>query len=632
MILIQVQNAVKEYAGKALFKPVSFEVKTGDRCALIGPNGAGKSTLARMCAGLLQPDSGRIVIGRDTTVGYLSQEVISDESCTLFEEASGVFERNRILIDRIASICERMSASPEDSSLQRELDAAQTELDKLGGYDYEYRIRAILNMFGFSRQDWDRRISTFSGGEKTRAAFAKLLLLNPDLLILDEPTNHLDIVTIEWLEDYLRSYRGAVLFVSHDKAFINNLSDRILELENGNLSVYFGNYDSYALEKQHRYELALKEYSRQQEEMERIRRFITFYMPKPRFASRAHDREKKLARLESVALDKPRETRNRVHMDFRGEVSEDRRLMRLTDVSLGYPDSSRPLVTGLDYEIRGRDHIAVMGANGTGKTTLVKTILGEIEPLAGRVDRLTRLRIGYLQQDFLNIRDPRTIFDYFKDTFPLMGDQEIYDHLGKFAFSYQDDREKTLENLSGGEQMRVIMAKLCLENYDILILDEPTNHLDLMTKSELADALGDYRGTLIAVSHDRDFIDSIADRIIYLHGGRAYCRDGSFSDFLQSDLKAIMVEEEKRVTEPSESSSATPAAPVQEKPKRTSRYTVEKLMEKIAKKESDLAELKALCDSPEYYSDPNKLKDIEEKISALQAEIDEMYQRLDSLV
>lgn len=628
MILLQAQNIVKEFDGKPLFQPLSFDIKTGDRVALIGLNGAGKSTIIKMATGELTPDKGKMVIGKGTTVGYLSQAVISDSDHTLFEEASSVFDRNRELIDQISKICAKMAEEPNNKSYQNDYAIKSAELEKIGGYDFDYKIKMILNMFGFKKSDWDRKISTFSGGEKTRMAFAKLLLINPDLLLLDEPTNHLDIVTIQWLEDYLKSYSGAVFFVSHDKAFINNLADKILELENGTIETYYGNYDQYAKEKQHRYELKLKEYNAQQAEMEKIRRFITFYMPKPRFVSRAHDREKKLARLEAQAIDKPLQQRNKVHIDFKGDIREDKKLIRLSDVGIGYPDSEEILIDHIDLEVRGQDHIAIMGANGAGKTTFVKTLLGQLKPKHGTIDFLTRLSIGYLRQDFMNIQDPRTIFDYFKDTFPLLEDQKIYDHLGKFAFSYEDDREKTLENLSGGEQMRIILAKLCLENYDILVLDEPTNHLDLFTKSELEDALSEYQGTLIVISHDRDFIDSIADRIVYFHDRKAYVFEGSYTDFSGSQLKKIMEEEKAALT--GESKPKEEKVKV-EKPKKVSEFTVEKLMEKISKKEEDVASLKSLCDQPEYYSDQKKLAELQDTIDKKQAEIDQLYEKLNMM-
>ncbi len=612
MILLQAQNAVKEFDGKALFEPVSFEIKSGERVALIGLNGTGKSTILKMVMGYLPVDQGQIVIGRDVTIGYLSQDVISDENNTLYEEAGAVFADVRKLIADIDAICQKMAAEPGNVQLQNQYADKEALLEKKGGYDYQYRINTILTMFGFPRAVWNRRISSFSGGEKSRMAFAKLLLLNPDLLILDEPTNHLDIVTIEWLEGYLKSYKGAVFFVSHDKAFINNLATKILELESGVLSVYYGNYDQYALEKQHRYELALKQYNREQGEMEKIKRFITFYMPKPRFASRAHDREKKLARLEKTALDKPRTVRNKVHIDFRGATRDERKLVRFDDVAIGYPDG-QPLLTHVDFEIRGRDHIAVMGANGTGKTTLVRTLMGKLKPLSGSIDFLTRLSIGYLRQDFMNIQDPRTVFAYFKDNFPLLEDQKIYNHLGSFAFSYEDDNNKTVDSLSGGEQMRVILAKLCLENYDILILDEPTNHLDLFTKSELQDALAQYQGTLITVSHDRDFIDAVADRIIYVYEGRAYVHEGSYADFMAMGLdRIVQVQKDKdalnglAAPKNAEPVRAEPVAPVAEKPKKVSEFTAEKLMDKIAKKEDELQKLQELADEPDYYQDMTK--------------------------
>lgn len=632
MILLQAQNAVKEFDGKPLFDPISFEIKTGERVALIGVNGAGKSTILKMAIGELPVDKGQMVIGKGTTVGYLSQAVISSPDNTLYEEASMVFKENQKLIADIDRICQAMAEHPEDVSLQKDYANKEALLEKKGGYDYEYKINMILNMFGFPKSEWDRKVSTFSGGEKTKMAFAKLLLLNPDLLLLDEPTNHLDIVTIEWLEDYLKSYKGAVFFVSHDKAFINHLANKILELENRKLSVYYGNYDQYALEKQHRYELALKEYAHQQEEMEKIERFIRFYMPKPRFVSRAHDREKKLARLQANAIDKPTIAKNKIHIDFQGEIRDSKKLIRFTDVAIGYPDDQKPLVSNINFELLGQDHLAIMGANGAGKTTFVKTLMGQLKPLAGRIDFLTRLSIGYLRQDFMNVSDPRTIFQYFKDLFPLMEDQKIYDHLGAFAFSYDDDNQKTLDKLSGGEQMRVILAKLCLENYDILILDEPTNHLDLFTKSELEDALSEYKGTLITISHDRDFIDAVADRILYFHGGHAYLHNGDYTDFMANGLKQLIESEKAKVVQGKDNShKAGDDRPKAEKPKKVSEFTVEKLMEKIANKEADVKKLKALADTPEYYSDPKKLQELQANIDSRQAEIDALYDKLNAM-
>lgn len=635
MILIQAQNAVKEFDGVPLFNPISFEVKTGERIALIGLNGAGKSTILKMIMKKLPTDQGQIIISKETTIGYLSQDVITDINHTLYQEALSVFDDVKALIQEIDNICQKISDNPNDEHLLNDLANKQALLDKKGGYNYEYKINTILTMFGFPKESWNRPISTFSGGEKTRIAFAKLLLINPDVLLLDEPTNHLDIVTIEWLEDYLKSYKGAILFVSHDKAFINNLANKILELENKNLSVYYGNYDQYAVEKQHRYEIQLKAYNHQQKEIEKIKRFIAFYMPKPRFVSRAHDREKKLARLEGSAIDKPYEQRNKVHIDFMGEIRQDKELIKFKDVAIGYPDDHKPLIAGINLMIRGQDHIAIMGPNGAGKTTFVKTLMGKLAPLQGHIEFKTKLSIGYLRQDFMNVSEHETIFDYFKNLYPLMEDQKIYDHLGKFSFSYEDDNSKYVDSLSGGEQMRVILAKLCLDNYDILILDEPTNHLDLFTKSELEDALSDYKGTLIVVSHDRDFIDAVADRILYFHDSKCYVHNGSYQDFLENGgLKKIIENEKNGIFEtkakPKEEVKEE-VKPVEEKPKKVSEYTVEKLMDKISKKEEELNALEELTDNPDYYQDSQKLDDLEDKIDAKKAEIKDLYNKLNAM-
>lgn len=631
-ILLQVQNACKVYSGERLFNPVTFEVKSGERIALIGPNGGGKSTILKMIMGDLPTDEGLIIKKKNLSIGYLSQAVISGKDQTLYEEASEVFDKAKRIQDEINDICTRMSLDPSNIKLQDLYAKKEAELERSGGYDYEYKIKTILNMFGFQENVWNRKISTFSGGEKSRMAFSKLLLLNPEILILDEPTNHLDIVTIEWLEDYLKSYQGALLFVSHDKAFINNIANKILELENKTLSVYYGNYDKYALEKKHRYEIQLKAYNHQQEEMAKIQRFITFYMPKPRFVSRAHDREKKLARLEANAIDKPTIQKNKVHIDFKGETREKRELIRFKDVSIGYSDGNT-LINDISFTLRGQDHLVIMGANGAGKTTFIKTLMGKIKPKSGDIEFMTRLNIGYLQQDFMNVQDPRTIFDYFKDLFPTMEDQQIYDHLGKFSFTYDDDSKKTVDSLSGGEQMRVILAKLCLMNYDILILDEPTNHLDLMTKSELEDALSNYKGTLIVISHDRDFIDAIADKILYFHNAHPYFHVGSYSDFRDTGLKLIMEQEKSMINNPVQ----TKMVKVQdktievEKPKKVSEYTIEHLMEKISKKEEEIKELKSKIDDPEFYTNSEKLNSLQKSIDSKQEEVNELYATLEAM-
>lgn len=631
-ILLQVQNACKVYDAERLFNPVTFEVKSGERIALIGPNGGGKSTILKMITGDLPTDEGLIIKKKNLSIGYLSQAVISGKDQTLYEEASEVFDKAKRIQDEINDICTRMSLDPSNIQLQDLYAKKEAELERSGGYDYEYKIKTILNMFGFQENVWNRKISTFSGGEKSRMAFSKLLLLNPEILILDEPTNHLDIVTIEWLEDYLKSYQGALLFVSHDKAFINNIANKILELENKTLSVYYGNYDKYAWEKKHRYEIQLKAYNHQQEEMAKIQRFITFYMPKPRFVSRAHDREKKLARLEANAIDKPTIQKNKVHIDFKGETREKRELIRFKDVSIGYSDGNA-LISDISFTLRGQDHLVIMGANGAGKTTFIKTLMGKIKPKNGDIEFMTRLNIGYLQQDFMNVQDPRTIFDYFKDLFPTMEDQQIYDHLGKFSFTYDDDNKKTVDSLSGGEQMRVILAKLCLMNYDILILDEPTNHLDLMTKSELEDALSNYKGTLIVISHDRDFIDVIADKILYFHNTHPYFHVGSYSEFRDTGLKLIMEQEKSMINNPVQ----TKTVKVQdktikvEKPKKVSEYTIEHLMEKISKKEEEIKELKSKIDDPEFYTNSEKLNSLQKSIDSKQEEVNELYATLEAM-
>jgi ATP-binding cassette subfamily F protein 3 len=544
-VILSVQDLVKEFSGERLFQPVSFIVRDHDRVAILGPNGTGKSTLIKMILGQEEKNGGNVVISKNCTIGYLSQDVITDPEHTLYEEALTVFHKVIEDEEKLKTIAEEISAHPEDENLLKDYSNRQTAFEAEGGYDYRYRIAMILNMFSFSEADYDRKIATFSGGEKTRVAFAKLLLINPDLLILDEPTNHLDIISIEWLEDYLSSYSGAVLFVSHDIAFVRRLANHVLDIDNHVFTMYNTTYDNFAKEKKDRYENALEQFKAQEEEKEKLERFITFYMPKPRFASRAHDREKKLARLEENSITDPtlKDTR-KLSIGLKGEIREGKKLIDFTDVSVGY---DKPLAEHISFTLFGRDHLAIMGANGAGKTTFGKVLLNELKPLTGDIRRYFHLSEGVLRQDIRSYQDDETLFQYFRNLYPRMSNQDIYGGLGRYAFTYKEANEKKLSDLSGGELMRIEILHLSLEDYDLLLLDEPTNHLDMLSISELVDALNEYEGTLVIISHDRDFVDKTCDKLLYLYDGKAYYYAGPYSEFKERELTKIMAEKKEEL-------------------------------------------------------------------------------------
>lgn len=628
MVIASLQNVTKEYNGEKLFAPVTFQVGDKDRIALIGPNGTGKSTIIKMMTGDVHPDSGQIVIGSQYSIGYLSQSVISDLSNTLYDEALNVFSDLVKLEKDIKNVCLALEKEHENETLIKNYASMEERFLANGGYEYRYKVDEMLTKFGFEKKDFDRPISSFSGGERMKMSFAKLLLINPDLLILDEPTNHLDISTIEWLENYLQSYQGSLLFVSHDRYFISSLATKIFEIDQKHLEVYSGNYDYYAHEKKLRYEQKLKLYKKQQEEAKKLEWFIKFYMPKPRFASRAHDREKKLAKLQKQMIDKPKLTKSKVNIDLKGSVREGKELIQASDLVIGY--EGKPLIRDINFTLYGSDKLAIMGQNGSGKTTFVKCVLNQLKPLSGELKFLTLLNIGYLKQDGINLRSPYSIFNYFREKFPFMTNQEIYDHLANYAFSYED-LEKIIDNLSGGERMRVVFAELVLHKYDLLVLDEPTNHLDMMTKQNLIDALRGYKGSLFVVSHDRYFVDSICNRLLYFQNKKAYTYDGRYSDFKVEVLDEI---ERETAELKQKEKKEHPRVKKNYKPTHTSgkkrpKISKSKIEEKMNKLDIKMNELRPKLELPEYYMDSKKLHQLQEEIEDTEKKYEKLFLMLE---
>ena len=633
-VLLNVQGVTKEFSGERLFEPVSFIVRDHDRTAIIGPNGTGKSTLIKILLGQEEATSGQVIISKNVKIGYLSQDVIENPDNTLYEEALSVFRPLMEEEKKLSELSLKISENPDDTSLLNEYSKRQEAFEANDGYNYKYKIDMILNMFSFHHDSYDRKISTFSGGEKTRVAFAKLLLMNPDILILDEPTNHLDIISIEWLEDYLSSYQGAVLFVSHDIAFVKRLADHILDIDNHVYTMYNTNYDNFAKMKKDNYENALSQFKAQEEEKAKLERFITFYMPKPRFASRARDREKKLARLEANSIQDPtlREKRN-LSIGLKGEIREGKKLIDFNNISVGY---EKPLISDITFTLFGRDHLAVMGANGIGKSTFGKVLLNELKPLSGDIRRYFHMSIGVLRQDIRSYSSDETLFQHFRNLYPRMSNEEIYSGLGRYAFTYQESNEKRLCDLSGGELMRIEILHLSLENYDLLLLDEPTNHLDMLSISELVDALNDYEGTLVIVSHDRDFVDKTCNKLLYLYNGKGYYYEGPYEEFKEKQLVKIIQEEKEKISEENEIKKEEKKTAFLEKKEekaevkktRLTRESPEKILEKIDRAEKKKKELTDACYLEDNYTDASKMSELEKQIKKLDEELSKLYEDL----
>lgn len=636
MYLLSATGILKEFQGEPLTSPLTFNIDENEKIALIGSNGCGKSTLIKMLIGELEPDKGHVTLSKNCTIGYLSQSVISDLSHTLYEEAEEVFkplmEEEKFLED----LCEKIAEDPSNTELLNTYSHREPLFREKDGYNFRYKIRLILNYFKFKEEDYNRPITSFSGGERMKIAFAKLLLLNPSLLILDEPTNHLDISTIEWLEEYLKSYKGAILFVSHDRYFINSLATRVLEIEKGKLESYSGNYDKYAAEKKVRYESQLKLYLKEEKQKQKLEWFIKFYMPKPRFVSRAHDREKKLARLEKTRVEKPTEVKNKVHIDFQGKLRVGKRVFETKELAVGY---DKPLISDIEFSFFGGDKLAIMGDNGSGKTTFIKTLLGKIKPYSGKICFYDNFNIGYLPQDGLLIRSNKTVLDYFRDLFPILTLQEVYNTLGAFDFSREDD-EKIVDNLSGGEKMRLVLSTLVEQKYDILVLDEPTNHLDMMTKEELIEAIGKYKGSIIIISHDRSFVDNLCNCLLYFENNKAYYYQGDYShfkvvmldDILQEKLdieKARLEEERKQDTLYHLELEKARVKFKDDKPlKPRPKLAKNKIEEKMARLERLIGEDEVKLDDPEYYWNQSKLNALQEELDNYNKEYEELMEML----
>ena len=503
---------------------------------------------------------------------------------------------------------DEISLNPNNVELIEEYGIKQNDFLEKGGYNYHYLINMMLSKFGFYKEDLTRTISSFSGGERTKIAFVKLLLIKPNLLILDEPTNHLDISTIEWLEQYLKGYEGALLFISHDRYFIDALANKIVELENKTSSFYKGNYTYYVEEKKLRYEQLLSKYNNQQKEIARLKRFIEFYKPKPRFVARAKDREKKLEHMKII--DKPVTENNFLKLSFQGNVYEGKEIISVKDLTIGY---DKPLIKNLNFSLYGKDRIAIMGSNGCGKTTLLDALINHKHILNGEIKYVRNVNIGYIKQHQIDLNPDRTIFEEMQFNFPSLGEKTIYNYLGRFNFDYEDSSKK-IAILSGGEKTRIVLAKIMLENYDILVLDEPTNHLDMVTRQALILALQAYQGSIIFVSHDRYFVDELATHLIYVDHQTPYFIKGNFLDFKEQESKLLTISdelvEEKKVEK----------KVINKKPSLKLEEQIKKLEEEIKKVKEEQFLEDNYMDYQKMQSLDKKLKELETNLSKLEEE------------
>lgn len=523
MIILSASGLGKSYGTDIILENISFHINAGDKVGIVGANGAGKTTLLNMLTGELSRDSGDFFVAKDKTVGYLKQRDYFDSEKTVIEEAGGIFadlEAMEKEINELNHAIANTADEREQKKLWDRLNQVQNTFERKGGFTFRSELTGILTSMGFGEDAYHLKTGSLSGGEKTRLALACLLMQKPDILMLDEPTNHLDINTLKWLEQYLKNYSGTVVLISHDRYFLDSIVDHIFDVEDHGLKVYAGNYTEYVEKKRAAREAEERAYSKQQTEIRRQEDLIRSYKERgtEKLAKRAKSREKRLAHVER--LDKPKGKAASMKIDFPQKFQSGSEVLTVENLSYGYSDSNRGsnLFNDVNMQIKRGEKICIIGDNGTGKTTLLKVLMGELTPNTGYVKFGHNVDLAYYDQGQLLLNDNLTVMDEVHNDYRLYTDGEIRNILGRFLFR-GDKVFNLVGGLSGGEKARLTLLKLMMTGANLLILDEPTNHLDIQSKEAFEEALMDYPGTVITVTHDRYFLNRIPDRILELSGG-----------------------------------------------------------------------------------------------------------------
>ncbi|AKS66654.1 ribosomal protection-like ABC-F family protein [Staphylococcus coagulans] len=591
MILMQLSHVTKSFDGEEIFEDVNFEVKTGERIGIVGRNGAGKSTLMKIIAGVENYDSGHISKIKGLKLGYLTQQMTLNTQNTVFEEMAKPFAHVQSISERMKDETDWLAAhadmyeSVEYKTHIDQYEKLSNEFEQLEGYQYESKIKTVLNGLDFSEADYHRPINDFSGGQKTRLSLAQMLLSEPDLLLLDEPTNHLDMATTEWLEDYLKYFKGAIVIISHDRFFLDKIVTQIYDVSLGEVKHYIGNYAKFIELRDQYYQKRLAEYERQQNEIKRLETFVEKNITRASTSGMAKSRRKALEKMER--LEKPMLDARSANIQFDFDRNTGNDVMHIQDLTIGYIS---PITQPIQFEINKGDHIGIIGPNGIGKSTLIKTLAKRLPPLSGQVIDGANLKIGYYDQKQAEFRSNKTILNFVWDQYRQMPEKDVRAVLGRFLFT-QDDVLKVINDLSGGEKARLQLALLMLERNNVLILDEPTNHLDIDSKEMLEQALKHFQGTLIFVSHDRYFINQLANRIFDLNekGGTLYLGDYQYYLEKLEQQQALAAYDNQQNQATLEVDSSTQPTTYQDQ--KTLRREKRKIERQIESDESQISEL-----------------------------------------
>ncbi|EJF00176.1 ABC-F family ATP-binding cassette domain-containing protein [Liquorilactobacillus mali] len=644
MILLQAQNVERLFGSDVLFEKVNLDVQDNSRIALVGRNGVGKSTLIKMIVGLQSPDNGQITKNKNMTIGYLAQDnglnstrSIYDEMLTVFDDLKKMEVKIHKLENEISSFDHSIQPQSKYEALLSNYDQLSHNFKEANGYGYESEIRAVLHGFKFYEKDFTTIIGTLSGGQKTRLALAKLLLEKNDLLILDEPTNHLDIQTLSWLEGYLQSYSGALLIISHDRYFLDKIAKEVYELTSSGTEHYQGNYSFYIEEKAKRFQQKMKQYEKQQEEIEKLEDFVARNIVRASTTKRAQSRRKQLEKIDR--LERPTNGQQGPHFQFISNRQSGNIVLTVNNAFIGY--ESDPISGPIDIDLRKHQRMAIVGSNGVGKSTLLKSILNKIPLISGEYSFGANVDTGYYDQELKNLHANKSVLNELWDEHPTTPEKDIRSILGSFLFS-GDDVKKVVHNLSGGEKARLLLTKLAFNHDNFLIFDEPTNHLDIDSKEVLEKALLDYDGTILFISHDRYFINKVATNVLEISENGSQLYLGDYDYYVDKKEEQFLLAQEKgqsevTVAEKPEKNNYQ-LNKEQQRKERKLRREIEEIENQLEKLNTEEEEIQKQMTLPEVYSDPQKstelqelLKKTQDKVTNLEDSWEEKSMKLENL-
>jgi ATP-binding cassette subfamily F protein 3 len=631
-MILSCNNISKSFGTDVIIKSCSFNIEDHEKAAIVGINGAGKSTLLKIITGIEPADTGLVTLAKDKTLGYLAQQQNLGSDNTIYDELLSVKQYILDMEKELRSIEKRMNTADGDEleNLMKKYSDLNHRFEMENGYAYKSEITGVLKGLGFSEEDFTLNVNTLSGGQKTRVALGRLLLAKPDIILLDEPTNHLDMESIRWLENYLLNY-GAVLIVAHDRYFLDKIVSKIIELDNGVATVFSGNYTDYAAKKAILRNMKLKEYLNQQREIKHQEDVITKLKQFNREKSikRAESREKMLDKIEIV--DKPQELNDKMNIKLEPNVVSGNDVLTISGLSKSFDDIT--LFDNIDIEIKRGERVALIGNNGTGKTTILKLINGIIEPDSGSIYLGAKVNIGYYDQEHHVLDPDKTIFDEIRDAYPDLNNTQIRNTLAAFLFT-NEDVFKYIRDLSGGEKGRVSLAKLMLSNANFLILDEPTNHLDIVSKEILENALNNYTGTVLFVSHDRYFINAAATRIIELSNKTVVNYIGNYDYYLEKrdilsakPVNTVSSADIEHAKKAADSKASWQEEKVKQAQLKKIKNELKRTEERIANIEERIDKLDNMYADPAISSDTAKLMEIHTEKEELSKELDKLYDR-----